>query len=138
MMFDLGIIAPVAGAVGLFAALIIYLWLLKQDAGTNKMKAVADEIDLGAMTFIKAEYSKILIFVVVVAGLLSWALSWHTALAFVGGALTSGVGSPNLLRAVRAAHGCGADAVGLVRLARRRVPPSGIGRGTASRTVRGQ
>ncbi|MCB0351032.1 MAG: sodium-translocating pyrophosphatase, partial [Bdellovibrionales bacterium] len=91
MIFDLGILAPVAGGIGLLAALITYIMVVKQSAGTDKMKSIAEEIHLGAMTFLKAEYSKILIFVVVVGGLVFWGLGMDTAISFVIGAISSGL-----------------------------------------------
>lgn len=91
MIFDLGILAPVAGVVGLLAAFVTYLVVVKQSTGTDKMRAIADEIHLGAMTFLKAEYSKILIFVVLVGGLVWWSLGMPTMLAFVLGAVSSGL-----------------------------------------------
>lgn len=91
MIFDIGIIAPAAGAIGLVAALITYIYIVKQSTGTDKMRAIAEEIHLGAMTFMKAEYTKILIFVVVVGGLIAWALGVQTAIAFVAGSFSSGL-----------------------------------------------
>ncbi|MEK6554603.1 MAG: sodium/proton-translocating pyrophosphatase, partial [Bdellovibrionota bacterium] len=73
-MIEVGIVAPIAGVIGLLAALITYLLVVRQPTGNEKMVAIADEIHLGAMTFLKAEYSKIVIFVVVVAGLIIWGL----------------------------------------------------------------
>jgi K(+)-stimulated pyrophosphate-energized sodium pump len=90
-MIEVGIVAPIAGVVGLFAALITYLLVIRQPAGNEKMMAIAEEIHLGAMTFMKAEYSKIFIFVVVVTALLGWSLGLNTAAAFVVGAFSSGL-----------------------------------------------
>lgn len=88
-MFDVGAIAPIAGVLGLAFAFFSYLGVVKQPAGTEKMIAIGDEIHLGAMTFLKAEYSKLAIFVVLVAGLLFYFFGWQSALAFVFGALAS-------------------------------------------------
>lgn len=91
MILDLDLIAPLAGLVGLIAALITYIVMVKQPTGTDKMRAIAEEIHLGAMTFLKAEYSKILIFVVVVAGLVAWLMGIETAAAFIAGSVSSGL-----------------------------------------------
>src|SRR5690606_919939 len=56
-----------------------------------RMRDIADEIHLGAMTFLKAEYSKILIFVVVASVLIGYFLSWDSTIAFVVGAFSSGL-----------------------------------------------
>lgn len=91
MMIDINLFAPIVGAIGLVAAFITYLLVVKAPAGTEKMIAIADEIHLGAMTFLKAEYTKILVFIVVVGGLIAWALGVNSALAFVAGAVSSGL-----------------------------------------------
>ncbi len=90
-MFDIGVIAPIAGALGLCFALVTYLNLVRQSAGTPKMIEIGDEIHLGAMTFLKAEYSKLIIFVVVLSALLFWAFDWQTSVSFVAGAVCSGL-----------------------------------------------
>lgn len=87
----IGIIAPLAGVIGLAAALLTYLALVKLPAGTALMIEIGDQIHLGAMTFLKAEYKILSIFVVIVAGLIAAFLSPMTAVAFVGGAVASGL-----------------------------------------------
>lgn len=60
-------------ASGLLALLFTYIksaWVSKQDEGSDRMKKIAKFIAEGAMAFLKAEYSVIAIFVVVVAILL--------------------------------------------------------------------
>ncbi len=89
MMADISIVAPGAGVVGLGAALMTYLYVAKQPVGTDKMRDIGEEIHLGAMTFLKAEYSKLAIFVVIVAGLLFARFGANTALAFIAGASCS-------------------------------------------------
>lgn len=84
-------IAPVAGIVGLLIAAIIYKNVVSKSAGNEKMQAIGDEIHLGAMTFLKAEYSKLVVFVVIVAGLLAWKFDAATSVSFICGALASGI-----------------------------------------------
>ena len=88
-MLNISLVAPSAGVVGIGAALLAYLFVAKQSAGTDKMRDIGEEIHLGAMTFLKAEYSKLIIFVAIVFGLLSWAFNWHTGISFVAGAMCS-------------------------------------------------
>ena len=88
---DIGMIAPAAGVVGLLFALGTYVKLLRQSAGTEKMVAIGEEIHLGAMSFLKAEYKLLSVFVVIVAGLLAWRFGAPTSVAFVSGALVSGL-----------------------------------------------
>ena len=71
-MLEIGMLAPIAGVVGLVIALVTYMGLLKLSTGTDKMREIGEEIHLGAMSFLKAEYKLLSIFVVVVAGLLFW------------------------------------------------------------------
>ena len=57
------IIPPLFGTAGLLAALFIYLIVLKYDGGIDKVKKIADQIHLGAMVFMRREYSYLFIFV---------------------------------------------------------------------------
>ena len=82
---------PIVGVLGLFLAIFTYRKILSHPAGTDKMKDIAQEIEMGAMTFLKSEYSKLLIFVLVVSALLFFSFSWQTSLSFVLGALSSGL-----------------------------------------------
>jgi K(+)-stimulated pyrophosphate-energized sodium pump len=81
--------AVAAGAVGLIAALSVYLYVKRQDAGTDKMKDIARSIQEGAMAFLLREYRVLAVFVIVVAALLGWQRDLETAIAFVTGALAS-------------------------------------------------
>ncbi len=81
--------APILGAVGLLGALVLYLYVNRQSAGTDVMKGLADQIHEGAMAFLRREYSVLAVFVIVVALLLWWAIGDKTAIAYVTGALSS-------------------------------------------------
>ncbi len=89
-LFDISIITPVAGVIGLVLALSMYRLILVQPAGTDKMQAIAREIETGAMTFLKSEYSKLLIFVIVCVAALFFTIGWQTAIAFIFGSCSSG------------------------------------------------
>ncbi|MBE8162800.1 MAG: sodium-translocating pyrophosphatase [Bdellovibrionaceae bacterium] len=88
---NIGWISIIAGILGLVMAFYMYRSVIKQNAGTDKMQSIGDEIAVGAMAFLKAEYSRVLVFVVVAAGLLFWGFNIQTTLAFVVGAFTSGL-----------------------------------------------
>ncbi len=88
---QLQLLFPITGVLGLSLAIIIYRTILSYSAGTEKMKSIAHEIEMGAMTFLKSEYSKLLIFVLAVAVLLLFSFNWQASLSFVFGALCSGV-----------------------------------------------
>ena len=66
-------ILPIFGVIGLAFTFWKAKWVEQQDPGDEKMVRIADSIAEGAMSFLKAEYSVLAIFVVVVAGLLGWA-----------------------------------------------------------------
>jgi len=91
MAMQIGMLAPIAGVCGLIFALKTYLDVRKQPAGTELMQEIGDQISQGAMTFLKAEYSRLSVFVAVVAGLMFWQFGWPSAAAFFGGAFCSGL-----------------------------------------------
>ena len=65
-------ILPIFGVIGLAFTFWKAKWVEQQDPGDEKMVRIADSIAEGAMSFLKAEYSVLAIFVVVVAALLGW------------------------------------------------------------------
>ncbi len=89
MIFDLGLLAPAAGAIGLLFALALFISTIRQPTGTSKMQSLAEDIHSGAMTFMASEYKRIAIFSVVAAGGLFFISGWQQALSFFVGALTS-------------------------------------------------
>ena len=101
---------PLAGVVALIFAFMKSAWVNKQDAGNDVMKTIAANIREGAMAFLRAEYSKLAIFVVVVAGLLAWANAGQAdshaliALSFVVGAICSGLAGLFGMRVATAAN----------------------------------
>ncbi|MGR9087368.1 MAG: sodium-translocating pyrophosphatase [Gammaproteobacteria bacterium] len=83
------------------------LWQLKRvlsyDRGNDVMQAIADAIQQGASAFLGREYRVLVIFVVIVASIISSFLHWQTALCFVVGAIASGgAGYLGMYVAVRA------------------------------------
>jgi len=87
-------------AFGIAALLFIIwksAWVTKQEVGDKKMARIAKSISDGAMSFLKAEYKVLGIFVIAVAILLffkgSWeeGSHWMVALSFVIGAVCSGL-----------------------------------------------
>ncbi|MDX9757726.1 MAG: sodium-translocating pyrophosphatase [Bacteroidota bacterium] len=86
---SLGYWPPVAGALGLVVALIIYYSIKRQPAGTDLMRDIAEQIHVGAMAFLKSEYKVLAIFIVIVFALLSAFIGLDTGVAFVSGGLCS-------------------------------------------------
>ena len=78
-------------AAGLFAAGLLYRKIKAAPAGSEKMRQIASEIHLGAMTFLKAEFRYLSAFVAGAAGLLLLFVSSGAALSFLAGACCSGL-----------------------------------------------
>ncbi|MXV94922.1 MAG: sodium-translocating pyrophosphatase, partial [Gemmatimonadetes bacterium] len=77
------------GALGLFAALLVYRYVVRQPQGTDMMSDLAGQIHDGAMAFLRREYTVLAVFVAVVAVLLYLAIGGPSALAYVAGAASS-------------------------------------------------
>ncbi len=77
------------GALGLFAALLVYRYVVRQPQGTDVMSDLAGQIHDGAMAFLRREYTVLAVFVAVVAVLLYLAIGGPSALAYVAGAASS-------------------------------------------------
>ncbi|MEZ6127945.1 MAG: sodium-translocating pyrophosphatase [Planctomycetaceae bacterium] len=87
---------PVLGAVGLIFSAYQYWWVVKQESGTEPMQQIAARIRHGSMAFLKAEYSVLSLFLVVVGILLFLSGSRDEshpliALSFGVGAVFSGL-----------------------------------------------
>lgn len=73
----------------------LYSWVSKQDSGDSKMKEISDSIAEGAMSFLRAEYKVLSIFVVIAGialGFLSTRVAtthWFIVIAFILGAIFS-------------------------------------------------
>lgn len=74
------------GVLGVAVVIGLYIYVVKQDAGNDKMKGLAASIEAGAMAFLKREYAFIFIFVLIVFGLLAYFIHMKTAIAFLVGA----------------------------------------------------
>ncbi len=81
--------SPFIGLIGFFFALLTYKWVVKQPAGNAKMKEIAGAIESGSMTFLKKEYTILLVFLAAVTGLLAFFLNTGTAISYIVGALAS-------------------------------------------------
>lgn len=92
-------ILPCFGIVALLYTIIKFSWVNKQSAGNEKMQNIANAIADGAMSFLKAEYRVLGIFVVVAAILLAVISTvpaikaehshWFIVIAFILGAVFS-------------------------------------------------
>ena len=95
IMENLIYLVPLMGLIGLLYTFIKFLWVSKQDAGTDRMKEISNYISEGAMAFLKAEWKVLGYFVVIVAVLLAVMAGsnpdshWSICLAFILGAILS-------------------------------------------------
>lgn len=86
-----------SGVIALLYSFWKSRWIIKQDEGTDTMKMIGRSIAEGAMSFLKAEYKVLSIFVLAVALLLGFVnygkadTSILISLSFVVGALASGL-----------------------------------------------
>ena len=88
-MFNLELIPLYLGILGLLTAYVLYKFILTFPAGEGKIIEIADEIHLGAMTFIKKEYSVLFFFALFLTVGVYVGLGPESTLAFIIGALCS-------------------------------------------------
>ena len=88
-MIDLTLVPPALGVVGLLAAAVIYGMVTRYPEGQDKVKVIADQIHLGAMVFMRREYTMLFVFASVLVAFLYFFLNAQTAIAFVVGAMSS-------------------------------------------------
>lgn len=86
---------PLMAIVGLIYMYLKFNWVVKQEAGNDRMKEISNHIAEGAMAFLKAEWRILGYFVVIVAvllGVMSMSNAnshWSIAIAFILGAILS-------------------------------------------------
>ncbi|HET8807683.1 MAG TPA: sodium-translocating pyrophosphatase [Methylophaga sp.] len=89
-MWLINAIPLVLGILGLVCALLVFNKVKASPAGIGKVVDIGNEIHLGAMVFMRAEYSRLAIFCLICIIALGLSdLGWHTALAFFVGAIAS-------------------------------------------------
>jgi len=81
----------VLGLLGLLSAFFIYLKVKSSSEGDGRVKEIGDEIHLGAMVFMSAEYKRLAVFCLVCIVALYFSLGWQTAVSFILGAFCSGI-----------------------------------------------
>lgn len=92
-MFELEVFPLIAAGVGVLALIFaLYLVVSKVntvDVGTERMKEISTYIQKGAMAFLLREYRSLVVFVVLLAVVISVGLNVSTMIAFVCGAVLS-------------------------------------------------
>ncbi|MCA9767607.1 MAG: sodium/proton-translocating pyrophosphatase, partial [Gemmatimonadetes bacterium] len=89
MTASLTLYALAIGIAGLLATAMTYFALRRLPAGSPSMLALAGEIQVGAMAFLRREYVILVPFLLVVAALLSWAVGPKTGIAYILGGFAS-------------------------------------------------
>jgi len=103
-------IVPIAGVLTVLFAAWLAIGIMRRPTGTPKMKEIGDMIFEGAWAFLKRQYGTIAIYTIVVAIIIGvivailppeealakagydpMSIGWHTAVAFLVGAICSGV-----------------------------------------------
>ncbi len=84
------LVSVILGLLGLLSAYLVYLKVRSSSEGEGRVKEIGDEIHLGAMVFMSAEYKRLGIFCLVCILALYFSLGWQTAISFLLGALCSG------------------------------------------------
>ncbi len=84
-----GVLALGAALLGSLAAAVLYMGIVRQPAGTDRMVEIAEQIHIGAMTYLREQYLRIALFVAVVAILLSFQYDLMMSASFIFGGLTS-------------------------------------------------
>ncbi len=89
---ELQIIAPIAALASIVSALCLYRYVNKHDAGSSKMREIADAIRIGANAYLKRQTMALALFVAVMAVILGVAFAnYHLAIAYVLGSICTTV-----------------------------------------------
>ena len=83
--------APFFGVAGVIFAFFLFAYVKSFPSGSELMHELEEMIHAGAMAFLKREYSILVVFVAVVFALLWWGINWQTSVAFLTGAICSGI-----------------------------------------------
>lgn len=82
-------LSPALGVCALLFALFLAQRINKMDPGTDRMKEIASYIEEGAMAFLRRQYRAMIVFVLVMAVIITFGINLLTALCFINGAFFS-------------------------------------------------
>jgi K(+)-stimulated pyrophosphate-energized sodium pump len=82
-------LVPWIGVAGMVIAVITFFMMKRHSPGDEVMQGISDKVHLGAMTFLKREYTILAVFAVLVFAALYWQLGKWTAIAYIAGAASS-------------------------------------------------
>ncbi|MCH7549106.1 MAG: sodium-translocating pyrophosphatase, partial [Candidatus Krumholzibacteriota bacterium] len=80
---------PWVGVAGMVIAVITYFMMKRHSPGNELMQSISDKVHMGAMTFLKREYSMLAVFAAIVFTALYLLLGSGTAIAYLVGAVLS-------------------------------------------------
>ena len=87
----MNLIPIILGLVGLISAFLLYSVVKKYPAGDKNLTDISDEIHLGAMAFMKKEYSILFVFSLILIFGIYIGLGLSSTVAFIVGALSSSI-----------------------------------------------
>ncbi len=103
-VFLLARYSPVAGGIGLVLAILVFRSIVKRSPGTGELAVIAGRIEQGSMAFLRRMYSVLIPVMILVAGLLWYAVGWQVAVTFIFGAVCSAVAGFTGMRAATKAN----------------------------------
>jgi len=83
------VLSTIIGGGTLLLAYYFYTWVLKQPAGTEKMKEISDAIHEGAVAFLKREYLTLVYFIIIMTAIIAIFINPYSAIAYVMGSALS-------------------------------------------------
>jgi K(+)-stimulated pyrophosphate-energized sodium pump len=87
----MNLVPIILGFSGLLAAYLLYAQVKKYPAGEKNLTDISDEIHLGAMAFMKKEYSILFVFSLILVFGIYIGLGLSSTIAFIVGALSSSI-----------------------------------------------
>ncbi len=103
-VFLLARYAPVAGALGLVVAVLVFRSVLAKSPGSPELRIISGRIEQGAMAFLRRQYSVLVPVLVAVAGLLWFSVGWRVGVTFIFGGVCSLVAGFTGMRAATKAN----------------------------------
>ena len=86
---NIALFPPLLGLIGMIAAFVVYMLVMKYPDGEDKVKKIGDQIHTGALAFMKTEYKYLLVFIAVLVVLAQMFLGTETSIAVIVGAACS-------------------------------------------------
>ena len=88
---DMNILIPISGLVALLFAGYLAFSILNKSKGTEKMQEISDAIRVGAMAYMKRQYTTVAIVTIILTIILGLVTGTPMAVGFVVGAVASAI-----------------------------------------------